>query len=77
MLYQNRLRASSHLQLLSKAGFEIVSEQPIYPDGAAIASMPLPPVHRTFRHYRDRNDLLATHLRVVGRKAVNDPPAGR
>lgn len=67
-LYHNRLRASSHVELVRKAGFDIVREQPLYPRGVNIGTMPMPPVHPTFRQYRDRNDLLATQLLLVGRK---------
>ena len=68
LLYQNRLRASVHISLVRAAGFEIVQLEPGFPSDADVEKMALPPVHAADVHYTDRRDLLATSIRLVGRK---------
>ena len=68
LLYQNRMRASVHVALIRAAGFEIVRLEPGFPSGVDVEQMALPPVHPTDVRYTDRRDLLATSIRLVGRK---------
>jgi SAM-dependent methyltransferase len=68
LLYQNRLRASVHISLIRAAGFEIVQLEPGFPSGVDVEQMAMPPVHPTDIRHADRRDLLATSIRLVGRK---------
>jgi SAM-dependent methyltransferase len=68
LLYQNRLRASAHVALIRAAGFEIIQREPGFPSGVDVEQVAMPPVHPTDVRYADRRDLLASSIRLVGRK---------
>ena len=68
LLYQNRLRASAHIALIQAAGFEIIQLERGFPSGVDVEQMAMPPVHPTDVRYTDRRDLLASSIRLVGRK---------
>ncbi|HEV8699782.1 MAG TPA: methyltransferase domain-containing protein [Candidatus Polarisedimenticolia bacterium] len=68
MLYQNRLRASAYVALVQAAGFEIIHVETGFPAGMDIERIATPPVHPTAVRCTDRRDLLASSMRLVGRK---------